>query len=89
MLFRSENGTIGMITGKKVFIISPKGNKDVYSEQHGSVDAIRITEDMSIFEFCGMEVLKHKFIGGIQFKTYEERLEILDHVKKYATRYFD
>ncbi len=84
----TENGSMGLLTDKKVFILSTMGNTKPYSEQHGILEAIKIIEDNSVFEYCGMEVIKHKFIEGITFSTYEERLKILEHIKKMVPRFF-
>ena len=84
----TENGSMGLLTGKKVFILSTMANTELYSQQHGILEAVKIIEDNSIFEYCGMEVIKHKFIEGITSKTYDERLKILEHVKRMVTRFF-
>ena len=84
----TENGSMGLLTDKKVFILSTMGNTELYSEQHGILEAIKIIEDNSIFEYCGMEVIKHKFIDGITYATYDERLKILEHVRKMVPRFF-
>jgi len=84
----TENGSMGLLTGKKVLIFSTTGNTELYDKQHGILEAVKIIENNSIFDYCGMEVIKHKFIKGITCKTYDERLKILEHVKRMVTRFF-
>lgn len=77
-----ENGPIGLLKGKKALLFSTSGfSNDIY-ENIGMHKSIKQTTDEAIFEFCGLDVIKHVFFGNIPYSTDEERKEYLDEVKE-------
>ncbi|HAC22439.1 MAG TPA: NAD(P)H dehydrogenase [Porphyromonadaceae bacterium] len=78
----TEHGAEGLLNGKKVKIINTMGTPNEYYEQSGMIEAMKKTSDTGIFNFCGMEVSEHIFLGGIPSSSFEHRLEILENLHK-------
>lgn len=79
-----EEGPVGLLTGKKVFIVNTTGTpNDMYAE-NGMHGALRSTSDTGIFDFCGMKVLEHLFYGFIPFTDEGDRKEYLEDVERIA-----
>ena len=79
----TEHGAEGLLNGKKVMIINTMGTPNEYYDQSGMIEAMKKTSDTGIFNFCGMEVSKHIFLGGIPSSSLEHRLEILESLHKH------
>jgi NAD(P)H dehydrogenase (quinone) len=59
------NGVEGLLSDKKVLIVSNHGTpSDIYA-QNGMHAAMKQTSDTGIFRFCGMEVFDHHFFGAV------------------------
>lgn len=77
----SEDGNVqGLLKGKKATLITTYGTpKEIY-DTSGMNDAIRKTVDTGIFEFCGMEVKEHIFLGGVPMIDENKGKEILESI---------
>lgn len=73
-----ENGAIKMLEGKKGFLFSTSGYANDVYEQIGMHKSMQQTTDDGIFEFCGIEVIKHVFFGAIPYSTEEDRKRYLE-----------
>jgi len=61
---RGPNGVEGMLQGKKVLLFSSTGNpKKDY--EGGMYDAMNLTTNTGIFEYCGMTVLDHVYFPSV------------------------
>lgn len=77
-----ESGPEGLLNGKKAILFSTTGfPSDIY-EQIGMHKSMQQTSDEGIFEFCGIEVVKHKFFGAIALSTEEDRKKYLSEVEE-------
>ncbi|NBD25644.1 NAD(P)H-dependent oxidoreductase [Paenibacillus glycinis] len=60
-----EEGIVKMLTGKQGFIINTHGTpKEIY-DQMGMTDGLKITSDIGIFDFVGIEPVGHLLFGSI------------------------
>jgi len=82
-----ENGPVGLLNGKKALLFSTTGfPSDVY-EQMGMHKSMQQTTDEAIFNFCGIEVLNHKFFGAIPTSTDIVRENHLKEVANIITEH--
>ncbi|MDP4205912.1 MAG: NAD(P)H-dependent oxidoreductase [Bacteroidota bacterium] len=79
----NQEGLQKLLAGKKALLISTFGHPYNYYESIGMVDALKKTSDHGIFEFCGVEVLGHKFFGEIASVSDQVREEYLNEVKTF------
>lgn len=57
-------GAEGLLNGKKVLIFSSTGQpKEAY--ENGMYQAMNMTTNTGIFEFCGMEVIEHVYFPSV------------------------
>lgn len=78
----NENGPVGLLKGKKAILISTTGFPSNYYEQIGMHKSMKQTSDQAIFEFCGINVIKHIFFGAVPSSTEEERKQYLREVEE-------
>jgi NAD(P)H dehydrogenase (quinone) len=64
-----EDGIRGRLIDKKVMVIQSTGAEDTYIQSHGMDDAVKKLMSLGIFEFCGLEVICHEFVTGINGKS--------------------
>ncbi len=60
-----NQGPVGLLDKHSVMLITTHGMPASTYEGNGMYDAIKKTQDVGIFEFCGMKVKKHLFFGGV------------------------
>lgn len=58
----TDKGIEGLLKGKKVILATPHGTPQAYYEPSGMWKSLAQTQDTGIFEFCGIEVIKHFFL---------------------------
>ncbi|MCX9011867.1 MAG: NAD(P)H-dependent oxidoreductase [Candidatus Methanoperedens sp.] len=82
-----EWGPVGLLTEKKAVIFNTAGaTKEIYDES-GLFDAMKKTSDMGIFNFCGIEVLEHKFFTSVPSTDDATRKGYLSKVKEVMGRF--
>ncbi|NVN94810.1 MAG: NAD(P)H-dependent oxidoreductase [Bacteroidetes bacterium] len=57
-----EQGIEGLLKGRNVILVTPHGTPKQYYEPSGMWNSMAQTQDKGIFEFCGIEVIKHFFL---------------------------
>ena len=72
----------GLLTGKKVFIINTTGSPREILAKTGYEDAMRKTTVAGIFEFCGMEVVAHRYFYAVPYLDDAARRAMLEEVTK-------
>lgn len=77
-----ETGPIGLLKGKKAVIFNAMGTPNTYYEQSGMLPAMHKTSDMGIWQFCGIEVAHHAFLGGVPMADDATRKGMLDQVRQ-------
>jgi NAD(P)H dehydrogenase (quinone) len=80
------DGPKGLLGGRKVVIFSTQGAGKEEYEAGGMTDAMKKASDVAIYSFCGMEVLKHKFFGGVTSVDDATRKGYLSEVKEVMSR---
>lgn len=76
-----KHGSHGLLTDKKVIIITTLGETDEVYRVSGLYEAVKITQDLGLFEFCGMEVLLHHFFPAVPHVNRDTRLIYLEELK--------
>ena len=56
---------VGLLNGKEVLIVNTTGSPNEPYQKLGMHDSIRQTNDVGIFQFCGMRVVDHLFFGAV------------------------
>ncbi len=75
-------GLVPQLKGKKVLIINTQGTpKDAY-DASGMFEAMKMTSDKGIYEFCGLEVIDHIFLPAVPMVKDEVRKGYLEQVKE-------
>ncbi|HIJ60921.1 MAG TPA: NAD(P)H-dependent oxidoreductase [Nitrospirae bacterium] len=69
-----------LLKGKKAIIFNTSGAPKEYYDEIGMTRALEMTSDKGIFEFCGFEVLIHKFFGAVPYVDDKTRKAMLDEV---------
>lgn len=72
----------GLLSGKKVIILNNMGFSYEHYEKMGMLHSMKQTTDQGIFEFCGMNVIEHRFFGHLEAASQSER-EGHVHVLKF------
>jgi len=81
------NGLEGLLKGKKGLILNPSGMPKDYYDSIGMHNALKLTSDNGIFNFCGITDVKHAFFNS---SMNAEKKAIDDHlaeVKAIAESY--
>lgn len=63
----------GLLKDKKVVILNNMGLPYSYYDNIGMLNSLKQTSDQGIFEFCGMEVMEHRFFGHLDGASKAER----------------
>jgi NAD(P)H dehydrogenase (quinone) len=75
-----QEGPIGLLKGKKVFVYNSLGqSREEYEKE--MFQALNLTSDKGIFEFCGMKVAAHLYFPSIMRVSDDERREYLSAVR--------
>lgn len=77
-----EAGARGLLTGKKGSVICTTGFSNEEYKKLGMHDALRLIGDEVIFNFCGIEPVKHLFFGNIAGVSQETRENWLAGIAK-------
>lgn len=59
------DGIVPHLTDKKGMIVNTYGTPEEIYDQIGMTEALRLTSDIGIFEFTGIEPIEHLLFGGI------------------------
>jgi len=78
----------GLLNGKKVFIVNTTGSPSEHYEETGMRDALKITSDIGIYQFCGFEVIDHVFFGAVPSVTDGVRKTYLTDLDRVIEHYF-
>ncbi|MEB3203164.1 MAG: NAD(P)H-dependent oxidoreductase [Candidatus Sericytochromatia bacterium] len=82
------NGVEGLLSGKKVLLVSNHGNPSDYYASIGMHGSMTQTQDAGIYAFCGMEVVQHLYFGSVPSVDDATRKGYLDDVRAAATKHF-
>jgi len=83
-----EEGINKLLKGKKGIIINTHGTpKEIY-DQIGMTEGLKVTSDIGIFDFTGIEPVEHLLFGSIGYLNEEEYKSILKKVESSLNRHF-
>ncbi|MDP4272480.1 MAG: NAD(P)H-dependent oxidoreductase [Bacteroidota bacterium] len=74
------DGVNGLLSSKKVNIINTMGTAEDIYKGNGMIYSMNQTIDHGIFEFCGMEVENHLYLGAVTASDEQRREEMLSKV---------
>jgi len=77
----NETGGVGLLTGKKVFLVTTTGASREDYEQLDMYRSFAQTIDSGIFRFSGMEVIDHIYYASVPYVTDEARKTMLEDVR--------
>lgn len=83
----TDKGSIGLLGPKKAFIVNTTGQpKSLYEK--GMYQALNMTTNTGIFEFCNIQVLDHLYFSSINSVSDTTRAEYIQQAKKRAIELF-
>ena len=77
----TADGVIGLLKGKKVFIVSTTGASKEDYERMGAFNMMNQSMDMAIFQFIGMEVIGHKYFSSVPYVSDRDRKQMLEELR--------
>jgi len=77
----TADGVIGLLKGKKVFIVSTTGASKEDYEKMGAFTMMNQSMDMAIFQFSGMEVIGHKYFSSVPYVLDQDRKQMLEELR--------
>jgi NAD(P)H dehydrogenase (quinone) len=77
----TEDGVIGLLKGKKAFLISTTGASKEDNEKMGAFKMMNMSMDMAIFQFSGMKVIGHKYFSSVQDVSQQDRKKMLKELR--------
>jgi len=76
----------GLLTGKKVLLITTTGAPQEMYEASGMFKSMAQTTGEGIFQFTGMELIEHKYLCAIPYLTDENRKKMLEEVRSLVQK---
>ncbi len=77
----TEDGVIGLLKGKKTFIVTTTGASKEEYEKMGAFKMMKMAMDMAIFEFSGMKVIGHKYFSAVPYVSQQDRKKMLKELR--------
>lgn len=77
----TEDEVVGLLQGKKVFIVCTTGASKEDYEKMGAFKMMKMSMDMAIFQFSGMEVLEHKYLSSVPYVSQQDRKKMLKELR--------
>jgi NAD(P)H dehydrogenase (quinone) len=77
----TEDGVIGLLKGKKVFIVSTTGASKEDYEKMGAFKMMNMSMDMAIFQFSGLKVMEHKYFSSVPYISQQDRRKMLKELR--------
>jgi NAD(P)H dehydrogenase (quinone) len=72
----------GLLKGKKALLFCTSGSPNEIYSANGMHNSMKQTSDQGIFNFSGIEEVKHTFYGAVPYVTDETRGDYLKEVSK-------
>ncbi len=76
-----EDEAIGLLKGKKVFLVSTTGASRKDYEKMGAFKMMNMSIDMAIFQFSGMKMIGHKYFSSVPYVSQQERKKMLKELR--------
>lgn len=81
-----EGVQMGLLKGKKAVIINTQGKSHAQYAASGMDQALRLTSDKGIFEYCGFDVLYHIFFESVPESDETIRKTWLKQISDMASK---
>lgn len=78
----SDEGPVGLLKGKQALIFQTTGLPEKVLKPPQITMAMQAAFDIGIMDFCGIEVLAHKFLYSVEYIDEETRKVMLNEVKE-------
>lgn len=73
-----ETGVVGLLKGKKAWIIQTTGSDQAYIEENELGKMVKKPLELGLFNFCGIEVTAHHLLPAVSFVSENERKAMLE-----------
>ncbi|MBI4711446.1 MAG: NAD(P)H-dependent oxidoreductase [Candidatus Omnitrophica bacterium] len=80
----TATGPVGLLPGKKVFIINTLGAPLEVLQSSGVIKSMDQIMDNETFRFCAMEMVGHKYFGSVPTVTDADRKKMLEEIAAIA-----
>ncbi len=77
----TADGVIGLLKGKKAFIVSTTGASKEDYDKRGAFKMMNQSMDMAIFQLSGMEVVGHKYFSSVPNVSDQDRKQMLEELR--------
>jgi NAD(P)H dehydrogenase (quinone) len=77
----TEDAVVGLLKGKKVFLVSTTGATKEDYEKMGAFKMMNMSMDMAIFQFSGMEVIGHQYFSAVPYVSQQDRKKMLKELR--------
>ncbi len=77
----NETGLVRLLAGKRAVIFTTHGLPHEAYESTGMYHALTMTSDTGIFDFCGIEVVRHTFFSSVPSVDDATRKQYLEDVR--------
>ncbi|MGD1074760.1 MAG: NAD(P)H-dependent oxidoreductase [Thermodesulfovibrionales bacterium] len=77
----TADGAIGLLKGKKAFLVSTTGASKEDYEKMGAFKMMNQSIDMAIFQLSGMEVIGHKYFSSVPNVSDQNRKQMLEELR--------
>jgi NAD(P)H dehydrogenase (quinone) len=77
---------MGMLKGKKAIILNTQGKSHAEYASNGMDQALRLTSDKGIFEYCGLDVMYHLFFESVPQSDEDTRKVWLRQIADMASK---
>ncbi|MEC0226160.1 NAD(P)H-dependent oxidoreductase [Paenibacillus alba] len=85
--YKYVNGVqMGLLKGKKAVILNTQGKSHADYAKSGMDQALRLTSDKGIFEYCGFEILYHIFFESVPESDEATRKQWLEQIADMASK---
>jgi len=75
-----------MLRGKRGLLLTCHGNPKDFYDSIGMYQALNLTSDNGIFDFCGIEVVAHQYFDSVPSVTQEIRQNMLVKVEELVKK---
>jgi len=72
----------GLLKGRRAILFTNQGTPSGVYENNGMTNSLKQTSDAGILKYCGLDVLEHKFFGGVPTSDPKTRETYLEEVIK-------
>ncbi|MEE4198433.1 MAG: NAD(P)H-dependent oxidoreductase [Bacteroidales bacterium] len=76
----TPRGVEGMLKGKRVRLITSAGMDESSLKENHIMESLRYTQDLGVFEFCGMKTIDHLYITESTRLSPEQKEKVIRRI---------